>query len=154
MTPSSDTPPLSDDASTIEAAEADALPTSLGVFNPVGHMMVALPTQTQADALMGTLYETGWPDTTVRQFAPDDSVAQFGAMVGQAGHLAGFGYEITLLRRYLALAETGARWLLVKADDTDQAAIVARAARACGAVLAVHYRTLTTEELITEPAAR
>lgn len=154
MNSSSDTPPLSDDAGPISAAESATLPTSLGVFNPVGHVMVALSTQPQADALMAALYETGWPDTAVRQFAPDDSVAQFKAMSGEAGHLAGFGYEITLLRRYLALSEAGARWLLVKADDTDQAAIVARAARACSAVLAVHYRTLTAEELITEPAAR
>lgn len=154
MTPSADhSPPFPGDRPAPATAPLPR-PASPEVFNPIGQMMVALPTQPMADALMAALYETGWPDTAVRQFAPEDSVARLGAMVDDAGHLAGFGYEITLLRRYLALSEAGACWLLVKADDADQAHIVARAARTCDALLAVHYRTLTTEELISEPAAR
>ena len=132
----------------IHAAEADALPTSFGVFKPVGYVMMGLPTQAQIDALVSALHGAGWSAPGVRQFAPRESAAELRAMVDNAGPLAGFGYEITLLKRYLALTEEGYRWLLVRADDSDRAAAAAALARASGATLAVYYRTLTVEELI------
>lgn len=132
----------------IHAAEADALPTSFGVFKPVGYIMIGLPTQAQIDASVSALHGAGWSASGVRQFAPRESVAELRAMVDNAGPLAGFGYEITLLKRYLALTEEGFRWLLVQADDSEHAAEAAALARACGATLAIYYRTLTVEELI------
>jgi hypothetical protein len=135
-------------AALIHAAEADTLPTSFGVFKPVGHVMTGLPTQAQLDALVAALHGAGWPASGVRQFSPRESVAELRAMIDNAGPLAGLGYEITLLRRYLALAEKGTKWLLVQADDSERAATVAEAARNAGATMAVYYRTLTVEELI------
>ena len=135
-------------AALIDAADAVALPTSFGVFKPVGHVVMGLPTQAQADALVAALHDAGWPGSAVRQFSPRESVAELRAMVDNAGTLAGFGYEITLLRRYLSLTEASYRWLLVKVDDNELAAAAAQVARACGATVAVHYRTLTVEELI------
>jgi hypothetical protein len=132
----------------IHAAEADALPTSFGVFKPVGHVMMGLPTQAHIDALVSALHSADWPASGVRQFAPRESVAELRAMVDKAGPLAGFGYEITLLRRYLALTEEGYRWLLVRADDSERAVAAAALAHASGATTAVYYRTLTVEELI------
>ena len=132
----------------IHAAEADALPVSFGVFKPVGYVMMGLPTQAQIDALVAALHGAGWPTSGVRQFSPRESVAELRAMVDNAGPLAGFGYEITLLKRYVALTEEGYRWLLVQADDSERAAAAAALALASGATLAVHYRTLTVEELI------
>ncbi len=63
-------------------------------------------------------------------------------------NLAGFGYEITMLRRYLDLSREGYQWLLVKVGNSEHASVAAELARAQGARLAVHYRTLTVEELI------
>jgi hypothetical protein len=136
-------------AATIDTSDADDLPTSFGVFKPVGHLMVGLPTQARLDSVVVALRGAGWSDAALRQFSPRESVADMQAMVDNAGPLAGFGYEITLLRRYLSLTEAGCRWLLVKVDDGEQAASAAETARACGATLAIHYRTLTVEELIT-----
>jgi hypothetical protein len=135
-------------AALINAAEADALPTSFGVFKPVGHVMVGLPTQAQADTLVAALRVAGWPVSALRQFSPPESAAEMRAMVDNAGTLAGFGSEIALLRRYVSLTEAGYRWLLVQADDNPRAIAAADIARDCGATLAVHYRTLTVEELI------
>jgi hypothetical protein len=135
-------------AELIHSAEADTLPTSFGVFKPVGHVMMGLPTQTQLDALVSALHDAGWPAPGVRQFSPRESVAELRAMVDNAGPLAGFGYEITLLKRYLALTEEGYRWLLVQTEDSESATAAAALARASGATIAVHYRTLTVEELI------
>jgi hypothetical protein len=139
------------DASEIPMSEgvvAAAVPTSFGVFKPVGWMMVGLPTQQQSDAAVMALYGAGWPGTQVLHFAPSESVAELQSAIANAGPLAGFGYEITMLRRYLALAREGYKWLLVEVDDTSQAAAAAELVRACGATLAVRYRSLTVEELI------
>jgi len=132
----------------IDAAQAEALPTAFGVFKPVGHVMMGLPTQAQLDVLVAALRDAGRPISAMRQFSPVESAAELQAMVDNAGVLAGFGYEITLLRRYLSLNEAGYRWLLVAADDTEDAAAAAKVAQDCGATLANYYRTLTVEELI------
>ena len=146
----SDSPPdePAGGAALIHSAEAATLPTSFGVFKPVGHVMTGVPAQAQLDALVSALHGAGWAASAVRQFSPRESVAELRAMVDNTGPLAGFGYEITLLRRYVALTEAGYLWLLVRVDDSDHAAAAAALALACGATVAVHYRSLTVEELI------
>ena len=126
----------------------DKLPTSFGTFYPVGHLMLGVPGQAQADALAEALCQAGWARDAVVHFTPSESIEEFEAMVENPSMLAGFGYAITLLRRYLALAREGYRWLLVKVEDTEAAAKAAEIARAQGATLAVHYRSLIVEELI------
>ena len=123
-------------------------PNSFGVFKPVGSVMVGLPAQAQADALGIVLQQRGWAVDEISRFVPSDTVEELEQMVNDAGPLAGFGYELTLLRRYLALSQKGTKWLLVQVKDNDHAAMVAESARANGAILAVHYKTLTVEELM------
>ena len=130
------------------AVDADDLPTSFGVFKPVGYVMIGLPTQQQTDSLVSALQGADWPSGDVRQFTPRESLAELEALVDDAGALAGFGYEITLLRRYVKLTRGGQFWLLVKVSGTEQAAQASDLARERGATLAVHYRMLTVEELI------
>jgi hypothetical protein len=140
---------LSADAAAMsDTMDAATLPTSFGTFNPVGHVMIKMPTPQQADALVLTLHDAGWASDAVLHFLPREGVAELQSLVDNAGVLAGFGYELTLLRRYLALAQQGYRWLLVKVDSADHAAAASEAGRTCGATLAVYYRTLTVEELI------
>lgn len=64
----------------------------------------------------------------------DDSAPRPFNSATTAGPLAGFGYEITLLKRDLALTEEGCRWLLVQAEDSERAAAAAALARASGTV--------------------
>jgi hypothetical protein len=122
--------------------------TSFGVFKPVGCVMVGLPGAAQADDAVRAFHHAGWPSASLQRFAPHESINQLEAMVDSAGGMAGFGYEITLLRQYLALSRQGVRWLLVKVDGVEHAATAAEVARRCGAILAVHYRLLTIDELI------
>lgn len=143
--PSAALPELPDSDHALNAAN---LPTSFGLFKPVGHVMVGLPTQKHIDKLVASLLGAGWTDGAVLHFTPRESAAELETMVDNAGAMAGFGYEITMLRRYLALAQQGYRWLLVKVNDSEHAATVAASARSCGAVLAVHYRRFTVEELL------
>jgi hypothetical protein len=131
-----------------DTTSLDDVPTSFGVFKPVGWVMVGVPTRPQADALVTALHGAGWPGGKVLHFESGESAEELDAMVENAGAMSSFGYEITLLRRYAALAHEGCRWLLVKADDHEQAVRAGEVARGCGATLAVYYRTLAIEELI------
>lgn len=72
----------------IDAEAASALPTSFGVFKPVGHVMVGLPAQGALDALVAGLHDAGWTATALRQFSPSESALEFQAMVDNAGVLA------------------------------------------------------------------
>jgi len=72
--------------------------------------------------------------TSVRRTAE----TELQALVDNAGVLAGFDCEIALLRRCIALAKEGHRWLLVKVDDANHATAACGVARACGATLAVY----------------
>jgi len=132
----------------IHAPEALALPTSHGVFKPVGHVMIGLPTQEQANTLVVALHDAGWSSSDLRQFSPAESGAEFRAMFDNAGPLASLGYEITLLQRYIDLTDAGYRWLMVHAEEGERAVLAAEAAKQCGATQAVYYRTLIVEELI------
>lgn len=131
-----------------ELVSVEQVPTSFGVFNPVGWVMVGVPTPAEADALPAAFHARGWPGESVLHFQPRETPAELEAMAGDAGPLAGFGFEITLLRRYVALSQQGYRWLLVKVSGVEEAASAAEIARSGGASLAVHYRALTVEELI------
>jgi hypothetical protein len=126
----------------------ESVPTSFRDFEPVGHVLVGLPTQGDVDALIEALHAAGWPPQALLHFTPKESVDELESLVDGAGPLAGFGYEITLLRRYLELARNGYRWLLVKVEGPDAAATVAQHAAACHATLAVHYRSLVVEDLL------
>ncbi|MEO8311751.1 MAG: hypothetical protein ABI520_11300, partial [Caldimonas sp.] len=61
---------------------------------------------------------------------------------------AGFGYEITLMRRYMTLASEGAGWVVAYAPDDAKTAQVASIAKQLGARSAVHYGRLLHEDLI------
>lgn len=126
----------------------DALPTSFGSFNPIGHLMLGMPSTPQLAAVTAALGANGWPESALVNFTPSEGVEEFEEIIDQASPLAGFGYEITLSRRYLKLSREGYRWLLVKVGDPEEAARAAEIARTNGATLAVHYRLLIAEELI------
>lgn len=124
------------------------VPTSFGVFRPTGWLMIGLPAQALADALVVALQGAGWSSACVLHFTPSESLSELETMVANAGPMADFGFDITLVRRYVGLAKEGYRWLLVKVGGVEHAAAAADIARVGGATLAVHYRTLTVEELI------
>lgn len=136
------------DAPELGSSTIGDVPTWFGLFKPVGWLMVGLPSPARADTLEQALLAAGWTDATVLRFNPGESLAQLRAMADDPGPLSDFGHEVTLLKRYVELAQQGYGWCLVKVDDNPQAAQAAAIARDGGATLAVHYRLLTMEELI------
>ncbi len=136
------------DAPELGSSTIGDVPTWFGLFKPVGWLMVGLPSPALADTLEQALLAAGWTDATVLRFNPGESLAQLRAMTDDPGPLSDSGHEVTLLKRYVELAQQGCGWCLVKVDDNPQAAQAAAIARDGGATLAVHYRLLTMEELI------
>ncbi|MDO9075202.1 MAG: hypothetical protein Q7U73_18245 [Rubrivivax sp.] len=124
------------------------VPTSFAVFEPVGGVMIGLPGAGPAEAAVLALHQAGWSAAALQRFSPRESVDALEALVDSAGALAGYGDEVALLRRYLALSRQGCRWLLVKVSGIEHAATAAEVARRCGALMAVHYRLLTVDELL------
>lgn len=131
-----------------EPVSAGNAPVAFGAFNPQGQVVVGLPSQQQADALSRALLEAGWAADRVVAFVPYGSVQQLERMAESAGPLADFGYERTLLNRYLDLSRRGCRWLLVTVDNLAHANEMADIARRHGALTAPYYRRFMIEDLI------
>ncbi len=123
-------------------------PQVLGAFKPVGHVVVALPDDKVAAEATAALIEAGFDADDVLQYSADEEGAQMQHMLDHASDFAGFGYEITLMRRYRQLAGEGCSWLLVYAPDDAHAASVAQVAERFGARLAEKYHRLVVEDLL------
>ncbi|MGY4827399.1 hypothetical protein ACVNIS_02330 [Sphaerotilaceae bacterium SBD11-9] len=123
-------------------------PQSLGSYNPVGHVLVALPSEALAQEAHQALREIGFDDDDLLLYTADEERAQMGDMLSHASQLSGFGYEVTLMRRYQTLASEGCGWLLVYAPDAPHTERVTELARRFGARSAVKYHWLVVEDLI------
>lgn len=123
-------------------------PQSLGAFKPVGHVVVAMPDDRSAAAAVQALLRQGFEREDILEYTAAEENDEMDRMLQHASDFAGFGYEITLMRRYKALAAEGASWLIVFAPEDEQAGRVAETARAHGALMAEKYHRLVIEDLI------
>lgn len=126
----------------------DDIPTSFGSFKPTGHVMVGLPDRDSQQSLRAALLAAGWLPEHLVDFTPRETVEEMSALIDNASPLAGFGSEITMMRRYVEEARRGTRWLLVKAEGNDTLQRLGDMARQHGARLAVAYGLLVVEELV------
>jgi hypothetical protein len=123
-------------------------PQILGTFKPVGHVIVALPDDAQAAAAAQALRDAGFQAEDILQYTADEERTQLDDMLDHASDFAGFGYEITLMRRYKELADQGAGWLLVYAPDEEKTDKVAEVVQRFGALAAEKYHRLVVEDLL------
>jgi hypothetical protein len=124
------------------------LPQSLGTFKPVGHVMVALPDDDAARQAAQALRDEGFDAEDILHFDSDEGATRMRDMIAHSSGAAGFGYEITLMRRYQALSDEGHRWLLVYAPDDEETERVKGVAARLGAPMAVKYHRLAVEDLL------
>ena len=124
------------------------LPRSLGSFKPVGHVMIALPDAAQAAATTDALCAEGFDEADILHFDSSEGEAKMHEMIGHSGDFAGFGYEITLVRRYQALAKAGHCWLLVYAPEDDETERVTEVARRFKSPMAVKYHRYAVEDMV------
>lgn len=123
-------------------------PQSLGAFKPVGHVVVAMPDDRAAAAAVQALLQQGFEREDILEYSAAEENDEMDRMLQHTSEFAGFGYEVTLMRKYKALAAEGASWLIVFAPEEEQALRVAETARAYGALLAEKYHRLVIEDLI------
>ncbi len=124
------------------------MPQSLGTYNPVGHVLVALPDDAVAQEARQALLDIGFKNEDVLHYSAEEELAQMDAMLPRASEAAGFGYEVTLMRRYQSLATEGCGWLVVYAPDAAQTERVAEVARRFDARSVVKYHRLAVEDLL------
>lgn len=128
-------------------SKSDA-PLSFGVFRPVGHVVVAFESEAIAAEAAALLRAQGFDDEDLLLYSADEESRLMAGMLDHTSGVAGFGYEITLMRRYQELAREGCGWLVVYAPDDAHAQRVADVAQRFGARLAERYHRLLIEDLI------
>ena len=119
-----------------------------GILNPVGHIIVAFKDDSTAAQAVAALREIGFTEPDILLYTAAEATPRLEERVRTASKAAGFGFEITLMRRYLAFAEKGAGWLIVYAPSDSQAQLVHDTAKRFDALCAVRYHRLANEDLI------
>ena len=123
-------------------------PAAYGVFKPVGHVIVALPSDDDAQHARTALFRAGFAAADVLLYSPEQMKRQAEIDIEQAGVLAGVGQELNLVKAHHELAEKGHSFLVVRAPKPEQVQRVANIARRFNATRAQSYGHLMIEELI------
>ena len=121
---------------------------SLGALNPVGHAVVALADDDVAAEAKAALRQAGFAEEDILVYTSAELFPNLDDMMRHASGAAGFGYEITLMRRYMTLAGDDCGWLVVWAPDEKHTVQVTEVAKRFNARSAVHYGRLLHEDLI------
>lgn len=127
-------------------------PDTLGVFNPVGHVVISFPSADDVDKAMDALARAGFSGDDVTRYSPEQMRTQVAHDVAQASPIAAIGQELNLVKAHGALAEKGYSFLVVHAPKDAQAHEVADIARRFHAERAQRYGRFIIEELIDEGA--
>ncbi len=133
---------------TIKRLTKEDIRQSTGVLNPVGHVVLAFPDDAITAEAVKALLSGGFVEADILVYTAAEATPRLRDRVRTASEAAGFGYEITLMRRYLALAEAGCGWLIVHAPEDEQAERLVEVAKRFGAKCAVRYHRLANEDLI------
>ena len=121
---------------------------SSGILNPVGHIVIAFKDDAVTAGAVSALRASGSADEDVLAYLATEATPRLRERVRTASESAGFGYEITLMRRYLAFAEQGAGWLIVYAPNDAAAERITEVAKRFDALCAVRYHRLANEDLL------
>jgi hypothetical protein len=133
---------------TIKRMTKEDHPQSFGAFKPVGHVVVAMPDDVKAAAAVQALRAAGFDALDILQYTAAEEDDEMDRMLQHASDFAGFGYEISLMRRYRQLNQEGASWLIVYAPDDARTYKVADIVKSHDAVVAEKYNRLTIEDLL------
>ena len=119
-----------------------------GVLNPIGHIIIAFPDDAVTADAVKALHAAGFAPDDVLAYTAAEATPRLRERVQTASQASTFGYEITLMRRYLTYAEEGAGWVIVHAPNDESAERVVEIAKRFNAKCAVRYHRLASEDLI------
>lgn len=128
------------------------LPSSMGVFKPVGHVVVVMPDDRSAEETAQAFHDAGFEQQDVLVYTSEEVTRMTAELLPTASGGAGFGSEVQLMRQHQALASEGAAFVIVFAPDEERTKRVGEIAKARGARLATKYNRLMIEDLISVPA--
>lgn len=121
---------------------------SFGVFKPVGHVVLALPSESKARAAHTELAAIGVPVDEMLYLSDAEMLEGATTDLARAGLGAGIGQDVNLVRAHRELARHGYHWLVVRARNRERAVEVARLAELHQAARAQYYGRLIIEELV------
>jgi len=119
-----------------------------GVFKPVGHVVVAFPSDADCRDAAGELLAADFTEDDITAYSPQQMLAQVEQDLTKASALAGVGQELNLVKAHGELARQGSSFLVVRAPDQAAADRIAETARRHHASRAQRYGSLLIEELI------
>ncbi len=119
-----------------------------GILNPVGHVVLAFKDDAVTAEAVTALRAAGSAADDILDYLAEEAAPRLRERVRNVSQAAGFGYEITLMRRYLAFAEQGAGWLIVYAPDEPAVQRIIDVAKRLHALCAVRYHRLVNEDLV------
>jgi len=123
-------------------------PTSFGVFKPVDHVLMSFASAAASASADSALTAAGFPAADIIRYTPGEMREQAESDIGNAGVLAGLGYELDLVKAQLALAQKGESFLVVNAPQQSQVELVTAVALSSHATRAQRYGSLIIEELL------
>lgn len=134
---------------TIKRLTKEDIRRKTGILNPVGHVVLAFGSDAETAEAIAAMHAAGFGEEDTLVYLASEAAPRLRERVATVSASAGFGYELTLMRRYLALAEEGCGWVIVYAPSDDAVArIVDIAATRHHAKCAVRYHRLANEDLI------
>lgn len=129
-------------------------PTTLGVFKPVGHTVIAFYTAREREAAQVKLLALGFVPSSMVHYTASEMRIQVDAELLTANPLANFGYELDLIRMHGDLAKQGCSFLVVEARTDVLADKVAELVRSIHPATAQHYGRFMIEDLTEKPLGR
>lgn len=125
-------------------------PESFGVFNPVGHTVIAYRSADAMQPAVQALLADGFTEAALVRYSAAEMLAQTGDDLHSATALASLGQGLNLVKAHRELAQQGCSFLVVQAPDDAQAERVAAVALATHAVAAQRYGRFIVEELVDQ----
>jgi hypothetical protein len=122
-------------------------PTSLGVFSPTGHIVMAFATDSDAKKAQKALLDGGFKEEDVTHYNDEEVVSEFEESEEQATSPLQIGQDVAKVEEFLALAKEGCGFLIVHAPKGELSKLAITIARPYGLKFAEKYNWLTIEEL-------
>lgn len=128
-------------------------PQAFGVFNPVGHTVIAFRSAADVQAARGSMLDQGFDAAALVTYTPAEMVAQVDADLQSATPMASLGQGLNLVKAHRDLAQSGCSFLVVQTPDERLTEMAVNVARTQRAVSAQRYGWLIVEEMLEEPGS-
>ena len=122
-------------------------PRWFGVFNPIGHVIIAFATDADAAQAREALLGGGYEEDEAQLFRSDEVIADAEQTRDNSSLLGRLGVEWEAIQKYYELAQQGATFLVVYSPSDAETTRVMNVARRFDVLLAAKYHRAAIEQL-------